>query len=156
MRALAKIVIAIVVIIFALVAIIATGNYFNPASTPTHTTDSSVSGSSSVLTTISNNHSSPIYNVSISYTANPIVRGNNQTIYVTVAQGSTSISNLVVNIHITYASLKGSKDFVSTTNSTGTAQATWLIGANLNPGSFSVVATIQSRAYNSSFLVNSA
>jgi hypothetical protein len=157
MRVSPKIGITIVVIaIIALVGIIATENYFSPTSTLTRTTSSSVSSSLSISTSISNDRSSPIYNVSISYAANPIVRGNNQTIYVTVAQGSTSVPNMVLNIHVTYASLKASKDFVSTTNSTGTAQATWLIGANLTPGSFLVVVTIQGHAYNSTFLVNSA
>lgn len=151
MRTASKIAIIVVVIIVIFFSIAAVG----ALTLNSTTTSSSNSVSNSVSTQTSTSSSSSQYSVIISYAQNPIVRGNYQTIYVSVTSGGIAVANLGVQIYVLYASQSTTKTFQETTNSSGIANANWLIGGNSNTGTFSVTATINGLAYSSSFQVTS-
>ena len=157
MRTASKIAIIVVVIIVILFSIAAVGALTIKNTTTQNLTTTTSSTSSSLTTqSSSTSSSSSQYSVTISYAQNPIVRGNYQTIYVSVISGGNPVANLGVQIYVVYASQSTTKTFQAMTNSSGIADANWLIGGNSNPGTFSVTATIQGQTYNSSFQVNSS
>lgn len=93
----------------------------------------------------------------ISYARNPISRGSNQTITVTLMNPHGSVVNLPVSIHVTYASGHASKDLACTTGNDGSCSVTWRIDGDSDTGTFPVVVTIgRIELPSSSFQVTTA
>jgi hypothetical protein len=94
------------------------------------------------------------YQVRISFAQNPIVRGNIQTIYVSVSSSKgIQISGLQTNFVITYPS-GFQHSFSNTTDSNGDTFTSWRISGDTKPGTFQVEVIINNnQIYNSSFQV---
>jgi len=89
----------------------------------------------------------------ISYGQPTIVRGNFQTIYVSVTQNGEPMTELSVAFSVVYASGLTKNLPAASTNSSGVASATWKIGPNAQPGTFDVTVTVNGTSYASSFQV---
>jgi hypothetical protein len=78
--------------------------------------------------------------LSISFAKDPIVRGNTQTITVTVSDANTKspVSGVTVSITVTYASGSTTKSFSGTTDSSGKVSKSFEIGPASQTGTFKV------------------
>lgn len=122
------------------------------SSSSTSNTSSTYSTTTSSSTTSSSENSNQ-FSVSITYAQNPIVRGDIQTIYVSVSSSTgLQISRLQTNFVITYPSGFVHKSS-NVTDSNGDTSTSWKISGNADTGTFHVTVTINGQDFDSSFQV---
>ena len=120
--------------------------------------------SSGGVASSSNSSSSTVQSSSVqlaatfSYAKNPIVRGNTQTITITLTNKTGPVVGHSLAVHVTYASLQTTKDLTCVTETDGACSVSWQIGATSNPGTFTVSVTdsVSGATFASSFQVTTA
>jgi hypothetical protein len=78
-----------------------------------------------------------------------IVRGNIQSMTVTVTDGTNPVSNANVSVQVTYASGYTTKYFDGTTDSNGQYNFSWMIGSSSDSGIFEVDVSASKGGYTS-------
>jgi len=90
--------------------------------------------------------------ISITIAENPIIRGNVQTITVTVsdAESNDPIKGAIVKASVKYASGKHTEQLGSkTTDSSGQTSFSWKLSGNATPGKFTVSVQVSASGYKS-------
>lgn len=78
-----------------------------------------------------------------------IVRGNTQSMTVTVTDGTNPVSNANVSVIVKYASGYTTKNFGGSTDSSGQYDFSWKIGSRSDPGTFGVDVSVSKVGYTS-------
>ncbi len=100
------------------------------------------------------NLSSNELQIDIEFEDDPVVRGNDQTIIITLTDGDDVVENVTISSVITYAS--GTKQtFAGSTDSDGSYSYTWKIGGNSKTGTFTVKVDASKEKYQNTTTTSS-